>query len=207
MNSLPVFVTVISFGVFTFLGGDLTPARAFTSLSLFAVLRSPLNMLPNLLSQVLDHFYCTCIFPFSFAKIFLTRPYLKKKFRGYELMCKKFVVHISYNIIFYSERKKAYSLSNSTLIVQVVNAHVSLQRMEELFLTEERILAPNPPLEPGLPAISIKNGCFSWDSKVFYWHSVYPHIHDILYDICFFFNTRVYNFIYMQFELDMLVNR
>ncbi|XP_022926014.1 ABC transporter C family member 12-like isoform X1 [Cucurbita moschata] len=99
MNSVPVFVTVISFGVFTLLGGDLTPARAFTSLSLFAVLRSPLNMLPNLLSQV-------------------------------------------------------------------VNAHVSLQRIEGLILTEERILAPNPPLEPGLPAISIKNGCFSWDSKV-----------------------------------------
>ena len=45
----------------------------------------------------------------------------------------------------------------------------------------------------------MKNGCFSWDSKVFYWHSVYPHIHDILYDICFFFNTRVYNCIYMIF--------
>lgn len=99
LNSVPLFVTVISFGVFTLLGGDLTPARAFTSLSLFAVLRSPLNMLPNLLSQV-------------------------------------------------------------------VNAHVSLQRMEELFLIEERTLAPNPPLKPALPAISIKNGCFSWDSKV-----------------------------------------
>ncbi|KAA0052500.1 ABC transporter C family member 12-like [Cucumis melo var. makuwa] len=99
MNGIPIFVTVVSFGVFTLFGGDLTPARAFTSLSLFAVLRSPLNMLPNLLSQV-------------------------------------------------------------------VNAHVSLQRMEELFLIDERTLAPNPPLETGLPAISIKNGCFSWDSKV-----------------------------------------
>ncbi|EEF35769.1 ABC transporter C family member 12 [Ricinus communis] len=98
LNSIPVVVTLVSFGTFTLLGGDLTPARAFTSLSLFQVLRFPLNMLPNLLSQV-------------------------------------------------------------------VNANVSLQRLEELFLAEERILAPNPSLQPELPAISIKDGYFSWDSK------------------------------------------
>ncbi|KAB1222717.1 ABC transporter C family member 2 [Morella rubra] len=98
LNSIPVVVTVTSFGVFTLLGGHLTPARAFTSLSLFSVLRFPLNMLPNLLSQV-------------------------------------------------------------------ANANVSLQRLEELFLAEERILLPNPPHDPGLPAISIKDGYFSWDSK------------------------------------------
>ncbi|MCL7032709.1 hypothetical protein MKW94_014411, partial [Papaver nudicaule] len=98
LNSIPVVVTVISFGMFTLLGGDLTPARAFTSLSLFAVLRFPLFMLPN-------------------------------------------------------------------LITQVVNANVSLKRLEELFLAEERLLLPNPPLEPSLSAISIKNGTFSWDSK------------------------------------------
>ncbi|KAH9747847.1 ABC transporter C family member 2 [Citrus sinensis] len=83
LNSIPVVVTVVSFGTFTLLGGDLTPARAFTSLSLFAV----------------------------------------------------------------------------------VNANVSLQRLEELLLAEERILMPNSPLEPELPAVSIKNGNFSWDSK------------------------------------------
>lgn len=71
LNSVPLFVTVISFGVFTLLGGDLTPARAFTSLSLFAVLRSPLNMLPNLLSQVLNHFCCTC----TFSSFFLYKKY------------------------------------------------------------------------------------------------------------------------------------
>ncbi|KAL8033751.1 hypothetical protein ABFX02_13G178300 [Erythranthe guttata] len=98
LNSIPVLVTVISFGTFTIFGGDLTPSRAFTSLSLFAVLRFPLNMLPN-------------------------------------------------------------------LITQVVNANVSLQRLEELFLAEERTLIPNPPLEPKLPSISIKDGYFSWDSK------------------------------------------
>ncbi|KAK3020240.1 hypothetical protein RJ639_045476, partial [Escallonia herrerae] len=49
--------------------------------------------------------------------------------------------------------------------ITVVNANVSLQRLEELFLAEERILLPNPPLQPGLPAISIKDGYFSWDSK------------------------------------------
>ncbi|KAF9619903.1 hypothetical protein IFM89_009685 [Coptis chinensis] len=93
-----LWFTVISFGMFTLLGGDLTPARAFTSLALFAVLRFPLFMLPN-------------------------------------------------------------------LITQVVNANVSLKRLEELFLTEERLLLPNPPLDPTSPAISIKNGYFSWDSK------------------------------------------
>ncbi|KAL3352187.1 hypothetical protein AABB24_020318 [Solanum stoloniferum] len=98
LNSIPVLVTVISFGGFTLLGGNLTAARAFSSLSLFAILRFPLNMLPN-------------------------------------------------------------------IITQVVNSNVSLQRMEELFLAEERVLLPNPPLEPGLPAISIKGGFFSWDSK------------------------------------------
>ncbi|KAL5577346.1 hypothetical protein UlMin_019045 [Ulmus minor] len=98
LNSIPVVVTVISFGMFTLLGGNLTPARAFTSLSLFAVLRLPLFMLPN-------------------------------------------------------------------IITQVVNANVSLKRLEELLLAEERILLPNPPLDPELPAISIKNGDFSWDSK------------------------------------------
>ncbi|XP_047256542.1 ABC transporter C family member 2 isoform X1 [Capsicum annuum] len=99
LNSIPVVVIVISFGIFSLLGGDLTPAKAFTSLSLFAVLRFPLFMLP-------------------------------------------------------------------ITITQVVNANVSLKRLEELLLAEERILLPNPPLEPGLPAISIKNGCFSWESKV-----------------------------------------
>jgi ATP-binding cassette subfamily C (CFTR/MRP) protein 1 len=54
LNSIPVVVTVISFGMFTLLGGDLTPARAFTSLSLFAVLRCPLFMLPNIITQVLS---------------------------------------------------------------------------------------------------------------------------------------------------------
>ncbi|KAI9096017.1 hypothetical protein K1719_026164 [Acacia pycnantha] len=99
LNSIPVLVTITTFGVFTLLGGDLTPARAFTSLSLFAVLRFPLNMLPSLLSQA-------------------------------------------------------------------VNANVSLHRLQELFVAEERILKPNPPLVPGLPAISIQNGYFSWDTKM-----------------------------------------
>ncbi|XP_010522092.1 PREDICTED: ABC transporter C family member 2 [Tarenaya hassleriana] len=98
LNSIPVLVTIVSFGVFSLLGGDLTPARAFTALSLFAVLRYPLFMLPN-------------------------------------------------------------------IITQVVNAKVSLNRLEEVLSTEERVLLPNPPIELGEPAISIRNGYFSWDSK------------------------------------------
>ncbi|KAI8000143.1 ABC transporter C family member 2 [Camellia lanceoleosa] len=98
LNSVPITVSVISFGVFTLLGGELTPARAFTSLSLFNVLKVPLFRLPD-------------------------------------------------------------------IITQVVNANVSLKRLEELLLAEERILLPNPPIEPRLPAISVKDGYFSWDSK------------------------------------------
>jgi ABC-type bacteriocin/lantibiotic exporter with double-glycine peptidase domain len=98
LNSIPVIVTVVSFGVYSLLGGALTPAKAFTSLSLFAVLRFPLFMLPN-------------------------------------------------------------------LITQVVNCKVSLKRLEDLLLAEERLLLPNPPFEPYVPAISIKNGYFSWESE------------------------------------------
>nr|XP_027190431.1 ABC transporter C family member 12-like isoform X3 [Cicer arietinum] len=98
LNSIPVLVTVTSFGMFALLGRELTPARAFTSLSLFSVLRFPLSTLPSVLSKV-------------------------------------------------------------------ANANVSLQRLEELFLAEERNLKQNPPIVPGLPAISIKNGYFSWDPK------------------------------------------
>ncbi|GAA0146210.1 ATP-binding cassette [Lithospermum erythrorhizon] len=98
LNSVPVVVIVISFGLFTLFGGELTPAKAFTSLSLFAVLRFPLFMLPN-------------------------------------------------------------------VITLVVNSNVSLKRLEELLLAEERVLLPNPPLDPEQPAISIKNGFFSWEQK------------------------------------------
>ncbi|KAM3389844.1 hypothetical protein ACQJBY_011791 [Aegilops geniculata] len=99
LNSIPVVVTVVSFGVYSLLGGELTAAKAFTSLSLFAVLRFPLFMLPN-------------------------------------------------------------------LITQVVNCKVSLKRLEDLLLADERILLPNPPIDPELPAISIKNGNFSWELQV-----------------------------------------
>ena len=64
LNSIPVLVTVVSFGVFSLLGGDLTPARAFTSLSLFSVLRFPLFMLPNIITQVISscfHFWCSIV--------------------------------------------------------------------------------------------------------------------------------------------------
>ncbi|KAJ4703044.1 ABC transporter C family member 2-like [Melia azedarach] len=37
--------------MFTLPGGDVTPAREFTSLSLFAVLHFPLFMLPNIITQ------------------------------------------------------------------------------------------------------------------------------------------------------------
>lgn len=97
LNSVPIIVTVLAFGFYTYFGGVLTPAKAFTSLSLFAVLRFPLFMFP-------------------------------------------------------------------TLVTAAVNANVSLKRLQDLLLAEERVLALNPPLEAGLPAISVKNGTFSWEA-------------------------------------------
>uniref|UniRef100_A0A7N0VJV5 ABC-type xenobiotic transporter n=1 Tax=Kalanchoe fedtschenkoi TaxID=63787 RepID=A0A7N0VJV5_KALFE len=98
LNTAPVCVTVVSFGLFTLLGGDLTPARAFTSLSLFTMLRFPLSSLPS-------------------------------------------------------------------TVVQIVNANVSLRRVEEFLSSNERVLLEHLPIEHCIPAISIGNGFFSWDFK------------------------------------------
>ncbi|CAI5495015.1 unnamed protein product [Closterium sp. Naga37s-1] len=52
MSVLPVLVTVVSFGCYSLLGHQLTAAKTFTSISLFAVLHYPLHMFPNLITQV-----------------------------------------------------------------------------------------------------------------------------------------------------------
>lgn len=78
--------------------------------------------------------------------------------------------------------------ANSSLVLKVVNANVSLKRLEDLLLAEERILLSNPPLEPGLPAISIKNGYFSWDTKV----------HILLTSLCFYSSHYIYISICLQ---------
>lgn len=71
---------------------------------------------------------------------------------------------------FYTEIDQYFvSLYASDVVLlprQAVNAKVSLKRIEELLLAEEMTLLPNSPIDPGVPAISIKNGYFSWDSKV-----------------------------------------
>lgn len=71
LNSIPVVVIVVSFGMFTLLGGDLTPARAFTSISLFAVLRFPLFMLPSTISQVLCNYFICFVFSFQVSIYFI----------------------------------------------------------------------------------------------------------------------------------------
>ncbi|KAG6756248.1 hypothetical protein POTOM_039673 [Populus tomentosa] len=71
LKSIPVMATVISFGMYTLLGGNLTPARAFTSLSLFAVLRFPLSMLPNMITQVLSSFFIVSLIVLLTAEILL----------------------------------------------------------------------------------------------------------------------------------------
>ncbi|TYK01412.1 ABC transporter C family member 2-like isoform X2 [Cucumis melo var. makuwa] len=97
VHIIPGLVVVTSFGLFTVFEGDLTPSRAYTSISLLSVLM------------------------FSLCMFFIAIP-------------------------------------------QVVNAVVSLKRVEELVAAKERIVLPNPPLNPDLPSISIKNGNFAWDT-------------------------------------------
>ncbi|KAL4010215.1 hypothetical protein IC575_030445 [Cucumis melo] len=103
VHIIPCLVVVTSFGLFTVFEGNLTPSRAYTSLSLLSVLI------------------------FSLCMFFGAIP-------------------------------------------QVVNAVVSLKRVEELVVAKERIVLPNPPLNPDLPSILIKNGNFAWDIN----HVRYP---------------------------------
>lgn len=64
---------------------------------------------------------------------------------------------------------------------------MSLKRLEDLLLAEERLLLPNPPIDPDLPAISIKNGYFSWESEVV--------------NSCFIYFYLLVTFIYLFFTL------
>jgi hypothetical protein len=47
-------VSVATFACYVLLGNELTAAKAFTSLSLFTVLRMPLMQLPQLISQFVN---------------------------------------------------------------------------------------------------------------------------------------------------------
>ena len=48
---VPTLVTIATFSMYVLLGHALTPNKAFTSLSLFAVLRFPLFQLPMVVQQ------------------------------------------------------------------------------------------------------------------------------------------------------------
>jgi hypothetical protein len=52
LQTIPTLVTIATFTVYVLLGNDLTAAKAFTALSLFAVLRFPLFQLPMVIQQV-----------------------------------------------------------------------------------------------------------------------------------------------------------
>ncbi|CAL8468910.1 g8451 [Coccomyxa elongata] len=54
LNTIPVLVSVLTFGVYVLLGNKLTAAEAFTSLALFTVLRMPLFQLPQLITQLVN---------------------------------------------------------------------------------------------------------------------------------------------------------
>jgi ATP-binding cassette, subfamily C (CFTR/MRP), member 1 len=52
LQTIPTLVTIATFALYILLGNTLTATKAFTSLSLFSVLRFPLFQLPMVLSYV-----------------------------------------------------------------------------------------------------------------------------------------------------------
>eukprot|EP01113_Clastostelium_recurvatum_P045650 TRINITY_DN786_c0_g1_i1.p1 TRINITY_DN786_c0_g1~~TRINITY_DN786_c0_g1_i1.p1 ORF type:complete len:1526 (-),score=434.15 TRINITY_DN786_c0_g1_i1:5921-10498(-) len=53
-STTPIFVAVLVFATFVLTGGVLTPDKAFPALALFNILRFPLNMLPNVISSLIE---------------------------------------------------------------------------------------------------------------------------------------------------------
>eukprot|EP01117_Protostelium_nocturnum_P001793 TRINITY_DN1224_c0_g1_i1.p1 TRINITY_DN1224_c0_g1~~TRINITY_DN1224_c0_g1_i1.p1 ORF type:complete len:1080 (+),score=410.48 TRINITY_DN1224_c0_g1_i1:135-3242(+) len=52
--SSPILVSTSTFAVYTFLGNKLTPEKAFSALALFNILRFPMNMLPNIITSLIE---------------------------------------------------------------------------------------------------------------------------------------------------------
>lgn len=52
--STPLFVSIITFTAYTLANNELTATTAFTSLALFNILRFPLNMLPSIISSIIN---------------------------------------------------------------------------------------------------------------------------------------------------------
>ncbi len=53
-NSMPIIVTVVTFVVYAAIGNNITAATAFTSLSLFQIIRSPILAVPMIISRIID---------------------------------------------------------------------------------------------------------------------------------------------------------
>ena len=53
-TATPLVVTAVTFVLYAALNGQLTAAKAFTSLSLFNILRFPLSVVPMMISRVID---------------------------------------------------------------------------------------------------------------------------------------------------------
>ena len=53
-TSVPIFVTLATFIMYSALGNKLTAATAFTSLSLFQIIRFPLLIVPMIITRLID---------------------------------------------------------------------------------------------------------------------------------------------------------
>jgi ABC-type multidrug transport system fused ATPase/permease subunit len=51
---MPLLISVASFALYTFLGNELTPEKAFTSLAIYNVLRQPASWMPRVIAQIVE---------------------------------------------------------------------------------------------------------------------------------------------------------
>ena len=57
LNAIPVIVALACFGIYVLIGNTLTASEAFTSLTLFNILRTPLFQLPQLVRLLFPAMY------------------------------------------------------------------------------------------------------------------------------------------------------
>ncbi|CAI5486528.1 unnamed protein product [Closterium sp. Naga37s-1] len=153
MSVLPVLVTVVSFGCYSLLGHQLTAAKAFTSISLFAVLHYPLHMFPSLITQVSAQLIAMRVsgsappplhmFPSLITQVSVP-PLTSANFCVWVLSC---------------------LVPNLITPPEVVNVNVSLTRLQEMLLADETdIDAPAPPIDPAKPAVEVSHASFAWSA-------------------------------------------
>jgi len=187
LNAVPVAVTVVAFGMYTVLGNELTAAKAFTSISLFAVLRFPLYMFPNLVTQGTVLFNPSACPRTSSSRYITVHPVYMFPCSDFEkcplqwhvpqMECKQalpppppFLVRcwasgVCERVLGPAPEMLPHHPVQYCFHVQVVNVNVSLGRLQEMLLADELdIDTPRLRPDPSLPAVEVEEASFSWTS-------------------------------------------